>query len=191
MTEKDLSIEIEKFLRIKGDNDIAFNSIVASGKNTIFPHHYPTDEPIGKNHCLIDLGSKYKGYCADLTRLIFYSKMSTIFKKVYNIIKKAQDLSIQKIKDGITAGEIDKIARDYITKQGFGKYFIHGLGHGIGLSVHEPPYLQPNNKQVLKEGMVITIEPAIYFKNTFGVRLEDMVLVQQKKGEILSEYGNR
>ncbi|MCK5288701.1 MAG: M24 family metallopeptidase, partial [Candidatus Omnitrophica bacterium] len=145
MTEKDLSIEIEKFLRIKGDNDIAFNSIVASGKNTIFPHHYPTNDQIGKSHCLIDIGSKYKGYCADLTRLIFYSKMSTLLKKVYNIIKKAQDLSIQKIKDGITAGEIDKIARDYITKQGFGKYFIHGLGHGIGLSVHEAPYLQPNN----------------------------------------------
>lgn len=191
MTEKDLTIEIERFLRIKGDNDIAFNTIVASGKNSVFPHHQPTSEQIGKNHCLIDLGSKYKGYCADLTRLFFCSKMPNLFKKIYNTVKKAQDLSINKIKDGVTAGEIDKAARDYITKQGLGKYFIHGLGHGVGLSVHEPPYIQPNNKQVLKEGMVITIEPGIYFKNIFGIRLEDMVLVKRTKGEILSEYVNR
>jgi len=186
MSEKDLSIEIEKFLRLKGDNEIAFNTIVASGKNTVFPHHSPGSDIIGQNFFLIDLGSKYHGYCADLTRVFFWSKMPILFRKIYDTVRKAHDLSIKKIKEGAKSSDIDKTAREFIDKKGWGKYFGHGLGHGVGLSVHEPPRLYPNSQEILKEGMVVTIEPAIYFQNKFGVRMENMVLVKQKKGEVLS-----
>lgn len=185
MSEKDLSIEVEKFLRLKGDNEIAFSSIVASGKNTCLPHHWPRDEKIGKNFFLIDLGSKYYGYCADLTRVFFWSKMPLLFKKIYDTVQKAKELSIKKIKEGIKAKEVDKVAREFIEKKGWGKYFGHGVGHGIGLCVHEPPQLGPKSEAILKEGMVVTVEPAIYFGKRFGVRIEDMVLVKQGSSEVL------
>ena len=186
MSEKDLSIEIERFLRLKGDRELAFPSIVASGKNTVFPHHRSGDKKLSNEIVLIDLGSKYCGYCADLTRVFFWGKIPLLLRKIYDTVRKAQDESIKKIRDGIRASEVDKAARKIIDKKGWSKYFGHGLGHGVGLCVHEPPMIGPNCNQVLKEGMVITIEPAIYFKDKFGVRLEEMVLVKKKKGEILS-----
>ena len=186
MSEKDLSIEIERFLRLKGDNEIAFPSIVASGKNTAFPHHKPGNKKLTDKFSLIDLGSKYYGYCADLTRMFFWGKIPPLLREIHDTVRKAQNLSIKKIKDGVKASEVDKAARKFIDKKGWGKYFGHGVGHGVGLSVHEPPILGPNCDHILKEGMIITIEPAIYLENKFGVRLEEMVLVKSKKGEVLS-----
>jgi Xaa-Pro aminopeptidase len=186
MSEKDLSIEVERFLRIRGDNEIAFESIVAAGKNTVFPHHRPGNQKIGKEFFLIDLGSKYYGYCADLTRMFFEGKIPPLFRKIYDTIRKARDASIKKIREGITAEEIDKAARSVIDKKGWGRYFGHGVGHGIGLSVHEPPLLRPGNDTILKEGMVVTIEPAVYLDDKFGVRIEEMVLVKKQKAEVLS-----
>jgi len=186
MSEKDLRIEIERFLRLKGDIDLAFPTIVASGKNTAFPHHQSSNKKLSNEILLIDLGSKYCEYCADLTRLFFWSKMPTLLRKIYDAIRKAQEISIKKIRDGVKASAVDKVAREIIDKKGWGKYFGHGLGHGVGLCVHEPPMIGPNCNLILKEGMVVTIEPAIYLNNKFGVRLEEMVLVKKKKGEILS-----
>ncbi len=185
MTEKDLSIEAERFLKLKADNKIAFPPIVASGKNTLFAHHQPNKTRLG-NFFLIDLGAMHCGYCADLTRIFFWGKMPLLFKRVYDTIKKAQSAAIKKIKDGRKASEIDKVARDIIEAQGFGKYFVHGLGHGIGLDVHEPPYLNRGREEILKEGMVVTIEPGIYYKNLFGVRLEDIAVVKSKNAEVIS-----
>ncbi len=184
-SEKDLSIELERFLKIKSDNNVAFGAIVASDKNTSLPHHLPGNKIIN-NFFLIDLGATYYGYCADLTRIFFSGKMPSHFWDAYNLVKKAKDIAISKIKDGAKASDIDKIARDIIDKKGLGKYFLHGLGHGVGLRVHEPPYLRPKSNEILKEGMVLTIEPGIYYKNCFGVRLEDMVIVRSKKGELIS-----
>jgi Xaa-Pro aminopeptidase len=186
MTEKDLSIEIEKFLKLKGDNTIAFPPIVASGKNSAYPHYISGEERLNSIFYLIDLGSRYCGYCADLTRVFFWSKMPPLLTKIYNIIKKAQEVAIRKIKEGVKIKEVDRVAREFIEKKGFGKYFGHGLGHGIGLSVHEFPFINPKNDQILKEGMVITVEPAIYIPGKFGIRLEDMVLVKKERGEVLS-----
>ncbi|MCF7870542.1 MAG: Xaa-Pro peptidase family protein [Candidatus Omnitrophica bacterium] len=185
MTEKDLSIEIERFLKIKADNQIAFPIIVASGKNSIFTHHNPKETLIN-NYFLIDLGAMHYGYCADLTRIFFWGKMPPLFQKAYNTIKKAQAAAISRIKEGKKASDIDKAARDVISKNGFGKYFTHGLGHGVGLEVHEPPYLKPGQNEILKEGMVVTIEPGIYYKNQFGIRLENMVIVKAKKAEVIA-----
>jgi len=186
MSEKDLRIEIERFLRLKGDIDLAFPTIVASGKNTAFPHHQSSNKKLSNEILLIDLGSKYYGYCADLTRLFFWGKIPILLRKIYDTVRKAQEIGIKKIKDGVKASAVDKAAREIIDKKGWSKYFGHGLGHGVGLCVHEPPMIGPNCNRILKEGMVVTIEPAIYLSNKFGVRLEDMVLVRKKKGEILS-----
>ncbi|MCQ9205535.1 MAG: M24 family metallopeptidase, partial [Omnitrophica bacterium] len=106
-------------------------------------------------------------------------------------VRKAQELSIKKIKDGVKASEVDRAAREFIGKKGWAKYFGHDTGHGVGLSVHELPMLGPLSGEILKEGMVVTIEPAIYFKDKFGVRIEDMILVKHGKGEILSGDINR
>ncbi|MCF7869834.1 MAG: Xaa-Pro peptidase family protein [Candidatus Omnitrophica bacterium] len=185
MTEKDLAIEIERFLKIKSDNKIAFPAIVASGKNTLFAHYRP-GETLINDFFLIDLGAIHCGYCADLTRIFFWGKMPSLFQKIHKTIKKAHNTAISKIKEGKKASEIDKVARDIIEKSGFGKYFIHGLGHGIGLEVHEPPYLGPNQDDILTEGMVVTIEPGIYYKNHFGIRLENMVVVKSNSCEVIS-----
>lgn len=186
MTEKDLSIEIEKFLKLKGDSQIAFPPIIASGKNSAFPHYEPREVRLNDTFFLIDLGSRYYGYCADLTRVFFWGKISFFIRRLYAIILKTQEVSIKKIRDGVKACQIDGVARDFIEKKGFGKYFGHGLGHGVGLAVHEPPYLNTKNQEVLKEGMVVTVEPAIYIKGKGGIRLEDMVLVKAEGNEILS-----
>ena len=190
-SEKSLQIEIERFLRLKADDEIAFSPIVAAGKNSCLPHHKSGSDKLNSKICLIDLGSKHYGYCADLTRVFFWGKMPPYFKRIYNTVLKAKNLSIKKIKDGVRACDVDKAARDFIEKQGYGKYFTHGVGHGIGLSVHEPPFLNRFNTQRLKEGMVVTIEPAVYLSGKFGIRLEDMVLVKKNKAEILSSNGNR
>jgi len=189
MSEKDLYIEIERFLKIKSDNELAFLPIVAFGKNTAFPHHLPSQVKLSKSKLfLIDLGARHCGYCADLTRVFFLGKMPTYLKKVYDVVKKAKDLAIKKIREGVRVKDVDKAARAFIEKKGFGKYFGHGLGHGIGMSVHEEPYINYKNDNILKEGMVVTIEPAIYLPGRFGIRIEDMVLVKSKRGEILSGY---
>ena len=184
MTEKDLGIEVERFLRLKGDNQLAFSPIVACGANSAFPHHQPGHDKIGRKSFLIDLGSKYCGYCADLTRVYFEGKMSLLFRKIYDVVRKAQELGIRKIRDGASAFEVDKAARSYIEKCGWGKYFGHGLGHGVGLAVHEPPFLSSKSREILKENMVVTVEPAVYLPGKFGVRVEDMVLVRHRKGEV-------
>jgi Xaa-Pro aminopeptidase len=186
MSEIELTVELDKFLRLKGDSQSAFAVIVASGKNSAFAHHLSGVAQLNKNFVLIDLGARYYGYCADLTRVLFWGKIPLSFQKIYDIVRKAQELCIKKIKDGISAKEVDRVAREYITQHGFGKYFGHGTGHGIGVSVHEAPAISSTSEQILKEGMVITVEPAIYLNGKFGIRLEDMVLVRKNKAEILS-----
>lgn len=187
MTEKQFNIEIEKFLRIRGSGSVAFPAIVAYGANSAMPHHAPQeDKKLCENFFLIDLGAKYYEYCADLTRVFTWGKISPFFKRIYDIVRKAQDLSIKKIKDGVKAKDVDAAARSFIEKKGYGKFFGHGTGHGIGLEVHEIPFVGPRSEEILREGMVITIEPAVYIKDKFGIRIEDMVLVGKNKGEVLS-----
>ncbi|MCM8831973.1 MAG: Xaa-Pro peptidase family protein [Candidatus Omnitrophica bacterium] len=187
MSEKYLCIEIEKFLKTKGDNNVAFPPIVAYDENSSYPHHQSQDKIFAQKHILIDLGARYLNYCADLTRIFLKVTISSLYKKILDIVKYAQDIAIKKIKDGESASDVDLAARNYIENRGYGKYFGHGLGHGIGLDVHEKPFLNPYNKKPLKENMIITIEPAIYLSGNFGIRLEDIVLVKSNKAEILSK----
>lgn len=188
-SEKLLALEVEKFLKLKGDIDIAFPPIVAFGINTSRPHHIPSEHKLRNCEAiLVDFGAKIQGYCADLTRVYFLSKMPFYLKRIYDIVRKTQEISIKKIRAGVKAKEVDKVAREFIHKKHFGKYFCHGLGHGVGLEVHEKPFLNPHNEDVLKENMVVTIEPAIYLPNKYGVRLESMVLVKTKKAEVLDGH---
>lgn len=188
-SEKLLALEVEKFLKLKGDIKLAFPPIVAFGMNTSRPHHIPSRYKL--NNCeaiLLDCGAKFEGYCADLTRMYFLNKMPLYLRKIYDIVRGAQEISIKKIKAGIKAKEVDKAAREFICKKNFGKYFSHGLGHGVGLEVHEKPFLNPYSEDILKENMIVTIEPAIYLPNKYGVRLESMVLVKSKRAEVLDGY---
>jgi len=184
-SEQSLAIEIDRFMRLKGDNTLAFPTIVAGGKNSAFPHHTPSSQPIGNQALLTDLGAKSHGYCADLTRVSFSGKMPQLFSRVYDIVKKAQELAIKKVKPGVKCSEVDKAAREFIEKSGYGKYFTHGIGHGVGIEVHEAPFLNATSQETLREGMVVTVEPGIYLNGRFGIRIEDMVLVRQNKGELL------
>ncbi|MCK9614548.1 MAG: Xaa-Pro peptidase family protein [Candidatus Omnitrophica bacterium] len=187
MTEKQLNIEIEKFLRIRGSGSVAFPAVVAYGANSAIPHHIPSkDKKLTENFFLIDLGAKYYEYCADLTRVFTWGKITPFFKRIYDIVRKAQDLSIKKIRDGVAVKEVDLAARSFIEKKGYGKFFGHGVGHGVGREVHEIPFIGPRSGEILEEGMVVTIEPAIYLDGKFGIRIEDMVLVGKNKGEVLS-----
>lgn len=186
--EKFIALEIEKFLKLKGDLTIAFPPIVATDKSSAQPHHHPQKSSIYSGKLLLaDMGAKYKGYCADLTRVIFSSKMPLYLKRINSIIEKARELAIRKAKPGIKISEIDKTARGYIEKKGFGKYFGHALGHGVGLDVHELPLVNSNNQSRLKQGMVLTIEPGIYLPGEFGIRKESVILIKDKP-VILDEY---
>ncbi len=131
---------------------------------------------------------EFENYCSDITRTIFTAnnKICNEFKKIYDIVLEAQLMAIEECREGITCGQLDRAARKFITSKGYGANFGHGLGHGVGLEVHEEPVINTGNRAVLKENMVITIEPAVYIENFGGVRIEDMVLVKKNSCEVLN-----
>ena len=187
MTEKDVAWEMEKEMRELGAESLSFDTIVASGINGSKPHHSPTDKLISDNEAItIDMGAKYKGYCSDLTRTIFIGDPDEKFKKIYTTVLKAQLISMETAKPEMTGEEIDKIARDIITSEGYGEYFGHSLGHGVGIEIHENPGVGPNSKNNIKPGMVYTIEPGIYIENWGGIRIEDMVIMTENGNNLLS-----
>jgi Xaa-Pro aminopeptidase len=188
MKEYDLAVRLKRFILDAGANSFSFDIIVASGPNSAFPHHVTTKR-ITKNNepILIDMGVDFQGYKSDLTRVFFLGKMTPIFRRIYHIVQRAQAETIRQIKPGVSISKIDNLARQYINRRGYGCYFGHNLGHGIGLQIHEEPHISSKNKNPLMPGMVFTIEPAIYLNGRFGIRLEDMVLVTQKGAEVLSD----
>jgi len=187
MTEKDVAWEVEKEMRELGAESPSFDTIVASGINGSKPHHSPTDKLINNNEAItIDMGAKYKGYCSDLTRTIFIGDPDEKFKKIYTTVLKAQLISMETAQPDMTGEEIDKIARDIITSEGYGEYFGHSLGHGVGIEIHENPGVGPNSKNNIKPGMVYTIEPGIYIENWGGIRIEDMVIMTDSGNNLLS-----
>jgi len=179
--------ELERFIRYQGATGSSFNIIVASGPNSSFPHHLPSQRKLKNNEpVLLDMGVDYLGYKSDLTRVFFLGKIKVQIQRIYDIVLEAQNKALKKIKPNEFIAEIDKVSRQYIAKRGFGKFFGHNLGHGVGLEVHEEPRISGEENNILKPGMVFTVEPAIYLPNKFGVRIEDMVLVTKKGCEVLS-----
>lgn len=187
MTEKETLLKLEHFVRSK-DAGFSFDPIIASGVNSSYPHAMVSGRKIRADQpLLIDMGIDVEGYKSDLTRMFFLGKISALVRQVNDLVFEAQQRAIAKIKAGISVSEIDRLARNYLAKQRLAKYFGHALGHGVGLEVHESPRLAQNNSSILKEGMVITVEPAVYIPGQFGVRIEDMVLVKKNNCEILSD----
>ena len=185
--ELEIAAELERFMRFHGASNAAFDIIVASGPNSSYPHHAPTNRIIRKNEpVLIDIGAEYKGYKSDLTRVYFLGKISNLTQRVRKVVLQAQQLAIKEIRPGAKMAEIDGVSRGYIVRQGFGKCFGHSLGHGVGLETHEGPRISATSKGFLKPGMVFTVEPGVYLAGKFGIRLEDMVLVTKKGCVVLS-----
>ncbi|MDF9866855.1 Xaa-Pro aminopeptidase [Bacilli bacterium PM5-3] len=189
MSEKEVNIELQKFILENGSSGLSFDTIIASGKRGSMPHGVASDKLIEENDFItIDFGVFYNGYTSDMTRsFVVGNAPNEQLVTIYNIVKTAQEKAISAIKAGEKACNIDKIARDYITEQGYGDYFEHGLGHSIGLEVHEMPYINSSSTDVLKTGNVITVEPGIYIPGLGGIRIEDDVIVKDNGCEIINK----
>jgi len=180
ITEIDIAWKIKETGYNFGSEEVSFDPIVSFGKHTSQPHHLPDNTRLKKGDIiLIDMGMKYKGYCSDMTRMIFTSRPTKEQKEIYNLVLKAQETGIKNIRAGVTGKKADSFARNIIIKAGHGETFGHGGGHGIGLDIHEIPSLSENYTKKLKENSIITVEPGIYLEGKFGIRIEDMVLVQK------------
>ncbi len=188
-TELEILTAIELALKKKGIAHMSFDTMVLSGPKTASPHGKPGDRKIQKgDFILFDLGVIYKGYCSDITRTVSFGEPSDAQKEVYEAVRKAEQDAVDAVKPGVRAMDLDKIARDVITQAGYGEFFTHRLGHGLGISVHEFPSVTGNNEMELIEGMVFTIEPGIYDPSITGVRIEDDVVVTKNGVEVLTKY---
>lgn len=175
MTEKQIAKEIEEYYRKRADG-LSFETIVASGENTSKPHAVPTDREIKEKDIItIDMGCKVDGYCSDMTRTIFVGEPTEQMKKIYDLVLKNQEIALQEYKDGANARQITKMIESDFKINDFN--LIHALGHGVGLEIHEAPFINSKNEAVLKENMVVTDEPGIYLPGKFGIRIEDTVQI--------------
>ncbi|MBW2303866.1 MAG: aminopeptidase P family protein [Deltaproteobacteria bacterium] len=187
LTEKQVAWRIEELAREAGADGMAFPSIVASGPNSALPHAVPTKRRLRRKEPIVfDVGINLKGYRSDMTRTVFLDTPGPSFRKIYRTVREAQLAALEVIKPGINTAEVDAAARNLIRESGFGEYFGHALGHGVGLATHEGPRLSPRNPVVLKENMVVTVEPGIYIPGKGGVRLEEMVVLRKNGPRILT-----
>jgi len=188
MTEREIALEIDIFMRKQGAEKQSFDTIAAAGPNAARPHHQPTDAVLQKGQMLkLDFGAVVDGYCSDLTRTIFMGEPDERQCEVYNVVLEAQLAAIDAIAPGKKGKEIDAVAREYIQSKGYGDYFGHGLGHSLGLSVHDGAGLSPTNEAILEPGMALTVEPGIYIEDWGGVRIEDDVVVTDSGVEVLTK----
>jgi len=198
VSEKGLAFEIQFFIKKQGA-DISFPPIVAFGKNSAFPHHVPTHNSKLLTHnsiILLDFGVRLNNYCSDMTRTVFFGSANAEYRKIYQTVLDAQNKAIDFLNSlfivhnsknkTVKASKVDKIARKYITSQGY-PTIPHSLGHGIGLEVHESPRLSPKSKDILKPNMVFTIEPGIYLPGFGGVRIEDVVTIEKSGPRLITK----
>jgi Xaa-Pro aminopeptidase len=186
-TEKVVSAELAHFFNVKGDG-IAFELIIAAGPHSAFPHHIVSDYKLKRGEPVIcDIGATWQGYRSDLTRTFSLGKLPASFSRVYRIVEKAQKEGILRVKPGVTAGSVDLASRRVIQRQGYGPLFVHSTGHGVGIDIHEDPRIGPGAKDILKQNMVVTVEPGIYIPGKFGVRIEDTLLVTANGSEVLTK----
>ncbi|MCG3089405.1 M24 family metallopeptidase [Sporosarcina cyprini] len=188
-SELEILMAIEFEMKKKGAEKMAFDTMVLSGPKTASPHGNPGERKIQKgDFILFDLGVVYKGYCSDITRTVAFGEPDEEKRKIYETVKNAEQAAIDLVRPGVKARDLDKAARDVITDAGYGEYFTHRLGHGLGISVHEFPSITGTNELELQEGMVFTIEPGIYNPEVTGVRIEDDVVVTADGVEVLTKF---
>jgi Xaa-Pro aminopeptidase len=187
MTEQEAAWEIETYMRTHGASKVAFDLIVAAGPNGALPHARAGDHIIQPGEpIVIDIGCVVEGYCSDMTRTFCLGEPSARYLEVWNIVRKAQEAAEAAIRAGISGKEADSVARDLIAEAGYRGYFGHGLGHGVGLAVHENPRASQLSDHTLEAGMTLTVEPGIYLPGEFGVRIEDLVIIREEGVEILT-----
>jgi Xaa-Pro aminopeptidase len=183
ITEIEVALEFEVFCRKNGAESLSFQPIIAFGKNTAFPHHKVSSAKLKENDAiLIDIGVVVESYCSDMTRMVFFGDGVTEIEKLYSIVRKAQNKALSICKPGLKIGELDKAAREIMAQDNLESLFVHSLGHGVGLQVHEYPRIKIDGEDknlTLKPGMVITIEPGLYDPKVGGARYEDMILITQ------------
>lgn len=188
VSEKDVENVILGAFTKYGATKASFDTIVASGVRGSMPHGKASDKIIGNNELITcDFGCIYEGFCSDMTRTFAIGSIDPKLTEIHQIVKDAQMAGIKAVKPGITIGTIDKICRDYINEKGYSQYFTHGTGHGLGIEIHEAPWVIKDEPTILTPGMIITVEPGIYIPNLGGVRIEDDILVTNKGYEILTK----
>jgi Xaa-Pro dipeptidase len=186
-TEREVANTIKSFFSDHGVNELSFKPIIGFGGNSANPHHTISDRTSKPDQTiLIDMGGLFDNYCSDITRTFYLGRKNGQFEAIYQIVKEAQEQAIDMIKPGILFSEIDLSVRKLFAKHGYEDFFIHRTGHGIGLELHEGVSIHKNNHDVVKEGMVFSIEPGLYFPDQFGVRIEDIVVVTPNGCEVLN-----
>ncbi|MDR2634931.1 MAG: aminopeptidase P family protein [Clostridiales bacterium] len=187
MTERELAAETEYQMRLAGADGAAFPTIAAFGANGSKPHARPGDVALKRGMAVtLDFGAKAGGYCSDMTRTFAFGTPSPELKKIYSITLDANLAGLAAVRDGVKCAAADAAARDVVAREGYGDYFLHGTGHGVGIDIHETPALSFRSFETLKTGMVVTVEPGIYLSGIGGVRIEDMVAVTQDGCDIMS-----
>lgn len=188
MTEREIGLELEFHMKKLGATDLSFPSIVASGVRSSLPHGEATDKVVNKGEFLtLDYGCVYEGYCSDMTRTVVIGEPSEKMIEVYNTVLEAQERALKAYRPGASAIDVDETARGYIREKGYGDYFGHGLGHGVGREIHEAPSVGYRSTEKLKTGMVVTDEPGIYIPGFGGVRVEDLLVITENGSEVLSK----
>lgn len=189
LTEGDIRKRIEELFIEKGADGLSFEPIVASGPNSSKPHYNDDRRIIEKRDVIVlDFGCRYRGYCSDMSRTVFVGEPTREQEEIYNIVLKANTEAERFARQGVTAGDVDRKARDIIRKAGYGQYFINRTGHGIGMAVHEAPYIKEGNGVILENGMAFSVEPGIYLPGRFGMRIENIVLIENGEGNVLNKF---
>ena len=186
-TEREVLLVLERYVKTKGAG-FSFDPIIASGRNSCFPHARVTDRKLRVNEpVLVDFGIDIGGYKSDLTRIFFLGKIPPSVTEAYHAVEEAQKRAIAAVRPGIAAADVDRAARDFLKSKKLDRYFVHSLGHGVGLDIHEAPGISSRSTVLLKPNMVFTVEPGVYLPERFGIRIEDMVLVTDRGCEVLSK----
>lgn len=187
--EREVALEIEFFLRRRGAEGVAFPPIVASGARGALPHAGASEKRLTAGELItLDLGAKVAGYHSDMTRTFALGKPSPEMRRVYQAVLAALEAALENLKPGRTGKEVDALARETLKRHGLDRHFVHSLGHGVGLAVHEGPSLSPYTEEVLEPGMVVTVEPGVYLPGVGGVRIEELVLLTEEGIELLSRF---
>lgn len=188
MTEHEVAAKIIYEMRKLGADGVAFEPVVGSGPNSALPHYRSGDRKLQRgDFVVLDYGCLYRGYNSDITRTVAMETCDAEREKVYSVVRSAQEEAYQRTFTGIEAQNVDKVARDLIENAGYGRFFIHRTGHGIGLEIHEEPYIVAGNSLKLAEGMTFSIEPGIYIPGQYGVRIEDIVVMETEKARRLNK----
>jgi Xaa-Pro aminopeptidase len=187
VAELEVAAEIDYRLRRKGASGPSFETIVASGPRSALPHARPTEKRLQKNELVVlDLGAILRHYCSDLTRTFFLGRAPARVRQWYKAVEQAQEAAHDALRAGVTAGSVDRAARRLLNQHGLGSYFVHGTGHGLGIEIHERPRVGRSQKQEIRAGNVVTLEPGIYVEGVGGIRLEDEVAVHADRTEVLT-----